>query len=250
MTGANGRIPVAVAGATGRMGSRVVEAIETGSEFRLVARPGRGALDAEWNGARVLADLTSPEATATLALLAAARGVGLLVGTTGLDARAEAALHGAADHVPVMVAPNLSMGVAALKRALRSALASLPGWDVEIIERHHAAKVDSPSGTALALARAAAEARGLEWPEALKLGRSGRVGPRSRAEIGVHSVRGGGWIGEHQVLLAGPNETLELGHVALSRACFVEGALVALRFLASARPGYYALEDALNPRSG
>jgi len=236
-------VPVAVAGATGRMGSLVARALESAPGFALVARPVRGALDADWAGARALADFTSPAGTAQLADLAAARGVGLLVGTTGLDDAAQAAIARATTRVPVLVAPNLSLGVAALARAIRAAVSALPDYDVEIVERHHAAKVDSPSGTALALVRVVEDARGRAG--ALRAGREGRVGPRPKGEIGIHSLRGGSWVGEHSVVLAGPHETIELTHVAHDRAAFAEGALTALRFLAGAAPGVYALEDAL-----
>lgn len=245
MTTASGPVPVAVAGAAGRMGGRVAAALADAGDLALVATPGRGGLSAEWNGARVLADFTSPAGTILLAPLAAERSTALLVGTTGLDETARAAIAAAARHVAVMVAPNLSPGVAALARALRVALAALPGYDVEIVERHHRGKVDAPSGTALALAAVVAEARGLALPGALKAGRSGASGPRPAGEIGVHSLRGGDWVGEHSVLLAGAHETLELRHVAHDREAFTAGALVALRFLAVAPPGLYALEDAL-----
>ena len=237
--------PVAVAGAGGRMGGAVARAVETARDLTLAACLPRGGLEADWGGARVLADFTAPEATAKLAELAFERRVALLVGTTGLDQAAQAALERAAGRVAVLVAPNLSPGLAALRRALRAAIAALPEYDIEIVERHHARKVDSPSGTALALARDAADARGLPFPGALRYGRQGAVGPREAGEIGVHSVRGGGWVGEHTVLLAGAAETLELSHVAQSRECFVPGALAALRFLAGALPGAYSLDDAL-----
>ena len=235
-------LPVAIAGATGRMGSLVARAVEADAGLSLVARPAHGALDADWNGARALAEFTSPEGTAQLADLAAARGVGLVVGTTGLHDRAKAALERAAARVPVLIAPNLSPGVAALKRALAAALAALPAYDVEIVERHHAAKVDSPSGTALALAQVVQQARP---GTTLRAGREGRVGPRPPGEVGIHSLRGGGWIGEHEIVLAGPFESLQFTHVAHDRAAFAQGALSALRFVATARPGTYGLEDAI-----
>ena len=240
-------LPVAVAGATGRMGGRVARAVEADADFRLAASLSRDRLGGDWNGARVLADFTSPAGTAALAALAAERRVALLVGTTGLDMDARAALDAAASKVAVMVAPNLSPGIAALGRALKVVLAALPGYDVEIVERHHRAKADAPSGTALALGAIAAAARGLPWPDAGRAGRSGAVGPRPDGEIGLHAVRGGAWVGEHAVLVAGPHETLELHHVAHDRDAFTAGALLALRFLAGAGPGRYTLEDALGP---
>ncbi len=238
-------LPVAVFGATGRMGSLVAAAIERADGVELVARPAKGALDASWNGARVIADFTAPQGTARIAELAAERGTGVLVGTTGLDTAAEQALARASARVPVLVAPNLSLGIVALARALRSAIRAVPGWDVEIVERHHAQKADAPSGTALFLARIAAQELGADPAQALRSGRSGRTGPRPAGEIGIHAVRGGGWIGSHSIHLAGPYESLELVHNAQSREAFAEGALHALRFLATAPPGRYELEDAL-----
>jgi 4-hydroxy-tetrahydrodipicolinate reductase len=243
--GTKARLPVAIAGASGRMGGLVAAAVERAEDLALVARPGRGGLDEAWNGAKVVADFTAPEATARVAGLAAERGTGVLVGTTGLDAAAERALESAAGRVPVLVAPNLSLGVLALARALRVALRTLPDYDVEIVERHHGKKADAPSGTALFLASIAAQERGLDPSRAMRAGRSGRVGPRTAGEIGIHAVRGGGWIGSHTVHLAGPHESLELAHTAQSREAFAEGALHALRFLAQAPPGRYGLEDAL-----
>ncbi len=237
---------VALAGATGRMGAQVARAIAGAPDLELVATPGRDDLAGDWHGARALAEFTTPSVTARLADLAAERGVGLVVGTTGLDAAALAAIERAAARVPVLVAPNLSPGVAALQAALRAALAALPDYDVEIVERHHAGKVDAPSGTALALARTVADARGWPFPAALRAGRDGRVGERPREQIGVHSLRGGKWVGEHTVVLTGPYETIELTHEAHDRACFAAGALTALRFVAAAKPGRYAFQDALD----
>src|SRR5262249_44375133 len=141
--------------------------------------------------------------------------------------------------VAVLRASNFSLGVQALRVAVRAALAAAPEtWDVEIVERHHRMKRDSPSGTALALAGDVRTARGLP-PAALRYGREGEVGARPAAEVGVHAVRGGTWVGDHQVLLAGEGEWLELRHVAQDRAAFAQGALAAARFVATAEPGWY-----------
>ena len=117
-------------------------------------------------------------------------------------------------------------------------------WDVEIVERHHRLKKDSPSGTAVTLASDIRAARGLP-PEAVRHGREGLVGPRPAGELGVHAVRGGTWVGDHQVLLAGEGEWLELRHVAQDRAAFAHGAVAAARFVASAGAGLWTLEDVL-----
>jgi 4-hydroxy-tetrahydrodipicolinate reductase len=148
----------------------------------------------------------------------------------------------------VVHAANFSLGVALLQGALRAVLEVLPeDWDVEIIERHHRHKADSPSGTALDLARRVMKRRGLP-DEALRPGRSGRSSTRAAGEIGMHSVRGGSLVGDHTVVLAGEGEWLELRHVAQDRAAFARGALAAARFVAHARPGFYTLEDVLTGR--
>jgi len=147
--------------------------------------------------------------------------------------------------VAVLRAANFSLGVAALKRALGAALAGLPrSWDVEIVERHHRRKVDSPSGTALMLAAEAARRRGSPGM-AVRSGRQGRVGPRPAEEIGVHALRGGTWVGDHAVILAGEGEWIELRHVAEDRAAFAHGVLAAARFVARATPGLYTVDDLL-----
>jgi 4-hydroxy-tetrahydrodipicolinate reductase len=191
----------------------------------------------------VVVEFSAPGAAAAVATLCAERGASLVSGTTGLGEAEEAALREAARTVAVVRAANFSLGVLALRRALAAALAALPeSWDVEIVERHHRGKRDAPSGTALRLARDAAEQRG--YPEsALRSGRSGAAGPRPGAEIGLHSLRGGTWVGDHAVVLAGAGEWLELRHVAEDRGAFAHGVLAAARFVARARPGFYTLED-------
>ena len=194
----------------------------------------------------VVIEFSDPAACAALATLCAERGTGLVSGTTGLDPAQDEAVRSAARRVAVMRGANFSLGVAVLRRALRTALAALPpGWDVEIVERHHRLKADSPSGTALALAADAAAGRGAEGGAPCFGRGQGRTGPRPAGEIGVHSVRGGTWVGDHTVLLAGEGEWLELRHVAQDRLAFAHGALTAARFVAGAAPGLYTLEDVL-----
>jgi 4-hydroxy-tetrahydrodipicolinate reductase len=196
-------------------------------------------------------EFSSPQGCREAARVCAARGAALVTGTTGLTAEGEMALRDAAKTVVVVQASNFSLGVAALRRALSAALSRLPGWDIEIVERHHRGKADSPSGTALALANDAAAVRGLPAERALRYGRQGRLGPRSADEIGVHAVRGGTWIGDHAVLLAGEGEWLELRHVAQDRLAFAHGALAAARFAARRKaPGLYNIEDVLGSETG
>jgi 4-hydroxy-tetrahydrodipicolinate reductase len=188
-------------------------------------------------------EFSTPAVAAATAALCAERGASLVSGTTGLTEKEEAVLRAAAASVAVVRAANFSLGVLALRRALAAALAAVPeSWDVEIVERHHRGKRDAPSGTALRLAKDAAERRG--YPEsAVRAGRSGAAGTRLEAEIGVHSLRGGTWVGDHAVVLAGAGEWLELRHVAEDRGAFAHGVLAAARFVARARPGFYTLED-------
>ncbi len=256
-------IRVVLVGAAGRMGRAVEAAAAGASDLAIIARvdlrtnfpAGAGVAGAAggWGddvGAvagpgDVVVDFSGAAGARAAAAACAARGAALVTGSTGLAPEDEAAVRGAAARVAVLRATNFSLGLAALRVALRAALAALPAsWDVEIVERHHRLKRDSPSGTALTLASDVRAARDL--PEAaLRHGREGPAGPRTAREIGVHAVRGGTWVGDHQVLLAGEGEWLELRHVAQDRAAFAHGALAAARFAASAPAGEYTLEDVL-----
>ncbi len=251
-------VALVLVGAAGRMGRAVEQAAAQVPGFAVKARVDRaGSLpagEAGWSSdagavlerGDVAVEFAHPAACAGLAGLCAARGAGLVSGTTGLSPAEEDAVRAAAARVPVVRAANFSIGIVALRRALRAALEALPaGWDVEIVERHHRMKADSPSGTALALAGEAARARGLD-PGALRFGRErGRTGPRPAGEIAVHALRGGTWVGDHLVLAAGEGEWLELRHVAQDRLAMAHGALAAARFVATAAPGLYTLEDVL-----
>jgi 4-hydroxy-tetrahydrodipicolinate reductase len=248
-------IPLVLVGAAGRMGRAVAEAT-TGGEFELRAcvdrvtpvpaagPPWTTELAAVLRRGDVVIEFSTPAVAAATATTCAERGARLVSGTTGLDSAEERAIRAASERTAVLRASNFSIGLLALRRVLAEALAALPGWDLEIIERHHRGKADSPSGTALTLARDTLAARG--WAEdALRHGRSGRIGARPDAEIGLHAVRGGSWVGDHTVLLAGPGETLELRHMAQDRSAFAHGALRAARFVADAAPGLYTLEAVL-----
>ena len=255
-------IPIVLIGAAGRMGRAVAERARADREFqlracvdvpeavaRLDANPpgGSGVWSADAGkvirGGDVVVEFSTPAACRAAAALCAERGAALVSGTTGLAPADEAAVKAAAAKIPVVRAANFSLGIAALHRALEAVLDALPsGWDVEIIERHHRHKADSPSGTALALARAALARRG---GGAVVPGRSGRTGERPAGEIGVHAVRGGSWVGDHSILIAGEGDWIELSHGAQDRSAFATGALAAARFVASAKPGSYTLDDVL-----
>ncbi len=250
-------IRVVLMGAAGRMGRAVEAAAAGASDLTIGARVDlRGNIPGDGTGwsddlatvvqkGDVVVDFSGPAGARLAAVTCAAAGAALVTGSTGLGAEEEAALQSAAERVPVLRASNFSLGVAALRVALRAALAAVPGsWDVEIVERHHRLKKDSPSGTALTLADDVRAARALPV-SAVRHGREGLVGPRSAGELGMHAVRGGTWVGDHQVLLAGDGEWLELRHVAQDRAAFAHGALAAVRFVATAAPAGYTLEDVL-----
>jgi 4-hydroxy-tetrahydrodipicolinate reductase len=202
-------------------------------------------LTAALAAADVAVDFSQPHATrANIAACRAARKP-LLIGTTGFAAElTEPELAAAASEIPLLIAPNTSLGVALLTELVRRAARALPAeFDVEIIEAHHRMKRDAPSGTALALARAAGEGRGLAAAEALAGSPAGRLGPRRQGEIGLAVVRGGDIVGEHTVLFAGPGEELRLSHRAGDRAIFARGALRAALWLRGQPPGRYDMSD-------
>ncbi len=172
-------------------------------------------------------------------------GCGWVCGTTGLTPESRKALDEAAAAVPVLWAPNMSLGAALLSRLCAEAARLLPAdWELEIVETHHGGKLDAPSGTAMALAETWTRLRGGK----LVYGRSGRTGPRPPAEVGVHAVRLPEGTGEHRLLLGGPAESLELVHRAHDRAAFAIGALTAARWINRRSPGFYTLDDWLKER--
>jgi 4-hydroxy-tetrahydrodipicolinate reductase len=194
-------------------------------------------------GADVVIDFSTSSAVAPLAALAVRQRVALVSGTTGLDDAAREALDRAASSVPVLWAPNTSLGVQVLAELVEQAVRRLgASFDVEIVEVHHRRKIDSPSGTARRLADAARAGRAtLKNLHA----RDGNVGPRKTDELGVVAVRGGDAIGDHTVFLLGDGERLELTHRASSRDLFAGGALRAARFVLGKPAGRYSLADVL-----
>jgi 4-hydroxy-tetrahydrodipicolinate reductase len=259
---------VAIAGASGRMGRLLIEQVAAADGVRLVGaleHAGSPELGADagalvgrpWGvrivsdpavalvGADVVIDFSSASATPGVVRAAAAAGVACVVGTTGLSAEAEEALREASARIPVLAAPNMSLGVQVLAHALAETLRLLGAdWDVEIIETHHHLKKDAPSGTALRLASVVKKARGLT-DEDVRHGRHGPTAQRTIGEVGMHAVRGGDVVGDHTVLLAGAGERIELTHKATSRAVFAAGALRAARWLKGRGPGRYTIGDVL-----
>jgi 4-hydroxy-tetrahydrodipicolinate reductase len=197
-------------------------------------------------GAAVAVDFTRAGASLTHARVCARRGVPLVIGTTGHDETARREIEDLARSVPLVVAPNLSLGVNLLLRLAEIAAGALPAYDAEIYEAHHAGKVDAPSGTALALGEAVARARGSSLDALAVYARRGDTGSRTPGTIGFSVLRAGDIVGEHRLMLAGPGERVELAHLAQDRSGFARGALVAARWLGQGRTaGLYDMKDVL-----
>ena len=192
--------------------------------------------------AGVLIEFTTPAATVEHLTY----GKPHVIGTTGLSAGHHARVEDASRRAPIVIAPNMSVGVNLLREVVRELSAKLGAdYDLEVVEAHHRSKKDAPSGTALLLARAAAEGRGRDLDEVVVYGREG-VLPREEGEIGIHALRGGAVVGEHRLIFYSGGEEVEVVHRALSRRTFAEGALRAARFAAGAKPGLYTMHDVLN----
>jgi 4-hydroxy-tetrahydrodipicolinate reductase len=264
---------VVVPGPAGKMGRQVVRVLAETPGVRLagaIQRPGHPALGqdagtvagvgplevpigadlgAALGTADVVIDFTTATATAELAGACAERGVALVVGTTGLGAVEREAVTRAAERVPVVLSPNMSVGVNVLFGLLAVAARALgESYDVELAELHHRAKRDAPSGTALEMARVLAEALGRDLGRAGVYGRHGDVGARSTEEIGVMALRGGDVVGEHTAYFLGRGERLEISHRASSREIFARGAVRAALWLAGKAPALYDMQDVLGLR--
>lgn len=194
----------------------------------------------------VAIEFSTPAATTDHATLAADLGKPLVIGTTALNRDQEAAVRAAAAHIPIVLAANTSLGINLLLGLVAEVAARLgPDWDIEIVEMHHRGKVDAPSGTALALGRAAAAARGVEFEAVAQRGRDGITGPRKAGAIGFAALRGGDAVGDHHVTFAGSGERLELSHRATNRAIYAKGAVRAAQWLVGQPPGLYGMKEVL-----
>jgi 4-hydroxy-tetrahydrodipicolinate reductase len=191
-------------------------------------------------------EFTSPTATLHHAELAAKHRKVHIVGTTGLEAPQIATLQRHAKQTAIVLAPNMSLGVNLLLRMVTQVARSLdPDWDIEIVEMHHRAKVDAPSGTALALGKAAADGRGVALDRVAARGRDGMTGARRRGDIGFAVLRGGDVVGEHTVVFAADGERVEITHKATSREIFARGAIRAALWAQDKPPGFYSMADVL-----
>jgi 4-hydroxy-tetrahydrodipicolinate reductase len=252
-------ITVTVHGASGRMGRLLMALLGETEGLQLVSLwecEGHPALGTEIGGAglpltraweaeagEVIIDFSLPRGLSQL--LATWPGdcqSALLSGTTGLSSETAAALTLLGGRVPVFYAANMSQGIHVLRMLARCAAQLLDGdWDVEILEMHHKRKADAPSGTAMALVKTIQDA----WPQPLTpvTGREGQCGPREAGELGLFALRGGSVVGEHELVFAGPDETVRISHRAESRELFARGALKAARWLAKQPAGYYGMDD-------
>ena len=260
---------VAIAGASGRMGRMLIEAVQAADDCVLAGAldvPGSPALGLDataWLGsasgvaitadletglkdAEVLIDFTRPEGT--LAHLAVCRrlGVKLVVGTTGFTEAQKAEIAAGAQDTAVVMAPNMSVGVNVVLRLLDMAARALnQGYDIEIVEAHHRHKVDAPSGTALAMGEVVAQALGRDLKACAVYGREGHTGERDPSTIGFATVRGGDIVGDHTVLFAGTGERIEISHKSSSRVGYAQGSLRAARFLRGRASGLYGMNEVL-----
>jgi 4-hydroxy-tetrahydrodipicolinate reductase len=204
------------------------------------------AVDKLMRDSDVVLEFTSPIATAEHAALAAKLGKPMVVGTTGLSPEQGDAVRQAAASVPIVWAPNMSLGVNVLLSVVEEVARRLgPDWDIEILEMHHRGKVDAPSGTALALGQAAAAGREVALEEVEQRARDGITGPRRTGDIGFAALRGGDVTGDHHVTFAGAGERLELIHRATTRAIYAKGAVRAARWVVGRPAGLYGLKEVL-----
>ena len=237
---------IVVTGRSGRMGTQVIDQVEEASDLVLAAAVDQGE---GFNGvpkADVVIDFTAPEALADCVSWCQQQGVALVTGTTGLQESHELALAEAAQVIPVLAAPNMSVGVNLLCDLVeRATLALGDDADVEVLDLHHRLKKDAPSGTANRLLDVIASAKNTSLNEVLCDSRSGWIGARKEGEIGVQTLRGGDVVGEHTVYFLWQGERIELTHRATDRAIFARGAVRAARWLADKPAGRYSMADVL-----
>jgi 4-hydroxy-tetrahydrodipicolinate reductase len=269
MSAAHSSHRIAVAGASGRMGHMLIEAIAASDDCLLA-----GALDVAGSSAighdatlfagrasgvlitadlhdglknsNVLIDFTRPEGTMAHLAVCRALGVKLVIGTTGFSDAQKAEIAEAAKDIAIVMAPNMSVGVNVTLKLLQMAAQAMPtGYDIEIIEAHHRHKVDAPSGTALKMGEVIADALGRDLKDCAVYAREGVTGERDPSSIGFATIRGGDIVGDHTVLFAGTGERIEITHKSSSRATYAQGSLRAARFLAAQSAGLFDMFDVL-----
>ncbi len=262
-------ISVAVAGASGRMGQMLVDAIGQSSECKLsgaidvASSAGIGQDAAAFAGrasgvliasdvasgiqtSQVLIDFTRPEGTMAHLVVCRALGVKMVIGTTGFSDAQKVEIAAAAKDIAIVMAPNMSVGVNVTLKLLELAAKALnTGYDIEIVEAHHRHKVDAPSGTALKMGEVIADALGRDLKDCAVYARVGHTGARDPSTIGFASVRGGDVVGDHNVMFLGDGERIEIAHKSSSRVTYAQGSLRAARFLADKQSGLFDMFDVL-----
>lgn len=263
---------IAVAGASGRMGRMLIEAIQQADDAVLAGAldiPGSPALGSDAAAflgkpaglkvesdlptgladAEFLIDFTRPDGTLQHLAYCAAHGIKMIIGTTGFDDAGKAAIRQAAEKTAILFAPNMSVGVNVTMKLLEMAAKSFShGYDIEIIEAHHRHKVDAPSGTALKMGEVIADALGRKLDDVAVYAREGVTGERDPSSIGFATIRGGDIVGDHTVLFAGVGERIEITHKSASRVTYAHGSLRAARYLADKPSGLYDMQDVLGLR--
>lgn len=256
-----------IVGSMGRMGQSLVRLAQESQDFNLVGvtenqgnpainqkhplcdleiKAGLKEIILQQDQKPCIIDFTSPKATLAHADFAAQHGLSLVIGTTGFHPDQEEKIHQYANHTSIVMAPNMSLGVNVLINLISKAIQYLgDDYDIEIFESHHRFKKDAPSGTALALAKAAVKSAGLKFPDDIVFSRQGQTGERDKKQVGMQVIRGGDIIGEHNVMLCGLGERLELGHIATNRDTFARGALKAALWLSQKSKGLYDMNDVL-----
>jgi 4-hydroxy-tetrahydrodipicolinate reductase len=265
-------VRVCVAGASGRMGQMLIEAVGRSGDcvlagaLDIASSPAvgqdAGAFAGQPTGVAITADLaqglansqvlidfTRPEGTMVHLRECVRQGVHLVIGTTGFSDTQKAEIAEAAKHIAIVMAPNMSVGVNVTLKLLEMAAKALAtGYDIEIIEAHHRHKVDAPSGTALKMGEVIAEAIGRDLKECAVYERYGHTGERDPSTIGFSTIRGGDIVGDHTVLFAGIGERIEVTHKSSSRATYAQGSLRAVRFLSTQERGLFDMFDVLGLR--
>jgi 4-hydroxy-tetrahydrodipicolinate reductase len=260
---------VAIAGATGRMGRTLIEAVLADGELRLSAaleqaghpQIGKDAgervgsqcgvivsddVAGALQGSDVLIDFTRPQGTLAHLAVCRRQGIRMVIGTTGFDDEQKKTIAAAGADIALVFAPNMSVGVNVVLKLLTVAAGALgDAYDVEIVEAHHRHKVDAPSGTALRMGEVVANALGRSLAECAVYDRHGVTGERRNGTIGFAAMRGGDLVGDHTALFAGTGERIEITHRSTSRANYAEGALRAARFLMGRKNGVYDMQDVL-----
>ncbi|MDP2751482.1 MAG: 4-hydroxy-tetrahydrodipicolinate reductase [Rhodocyclaceae bacterium] len=241
------KIRISIAGANGRMGRTLIEAVLAASDTELAATFDLGDdVEVALENAQCLIDFTRPEGTLKHLDICRRRGVHMVIGTTGFSSEQKLLIQEASRDIPIVFAPNMAVGVNVVFRLLDVAARILnEGFDVEVIEAHHRHKVDAPSGTALRMGEVVATALGRNLADCAVYGREGHTGERPATQIGFSTIRGGDIVGDHTVLFAGAGERVEITHKAASRMPYAQGSLRAARFLADKTCGLFDMQDVL-----